>query len=101
MQLFRQKFDVVDIQNATLAGGAVVGAVADLMLNPYGAFVAGSVAGVVSTLGFKKLEVVLRERLGVHDTCGVNNLHGIPGIISGLASAVLCGMANEEDYGTR
>ena len=48
---------MVDIQNATLSGGVAVGAVADLMLQPYGAFIAGSLTGVISTLGFKKLQV--------------------------------------------
>jgi ammonium transporter Rh len=48
---------MVDIQNATLAGGVAVGAVADLMLQPYGALVAGTVVGIISTLGFKKLQV--------------------------------------------
>ena len=53
----RNKFDVVDIQNATLSGGVAVGALADLMIQPYGAFVAGSLCGVVSTLGYKLLQV--------------------------------------------
>jgi len=49
--------DMVDIQNATLAGGVAVGAVADLMLQPYGALLAGTVVGVIATLAFKKLQV--------------------------------------------
>ena len=53
----RNKFDVADIQNATLSGGVAVGALADLMIQPYGAFVAGSLCGVLSTLGYKFLQV--------------------------------------------
>ena len=48
-----RKFQAVDVQNATLAGGVIVGACADLMLQPYGAFLAGSVAGLVSTFGYQ------------------------------------------------
>ena len=44
------------------------------MLQPYGAVTAGTVAGVVSCLGYKVLTGRVMERLGIHDTCGVNNL---------------------------
>ena len=45
------------IQNASLAGGVVVGATADMMLTPGGAAVLGALAGIISTLGFKYLQV--------------------------------------------
>ena len=48
---------MVDIQNATLSGGVAVGAVADMMIQPYGAFFLGSICGVVSTLGYRLLQV--------------------------------------------
>ena len=47
------------LQNATLAGGVVVGAVADMSLTPGGAVVAGALAGMVSTLGFKYVQVII------------------------------------------
>ena len=53
----RKRFEIVDIQNATLSGGVAVGAIADLMLQPYGAFVAGTICGVVSTLGYRIFQV--------------------------------------------
>ena len=56
--LFRKnKFDAVDFQNATLSGGVAVGAIADLMIQPGGAFIAGSLCGVVSTLGYRVIQV--------------------------------------------
>ena len=42
-----------DIQNATLAGGVIVGATADMVLQPYGAVTAGTIAGTISCLGYK------------------------------------------------
>ena len=43
----------------------------------------------------------LFDRLKLHDTCGVNNLHGMPGVISGLASILMVVVANEDLYGPR
>ena len=45
------------LQNATLAGGVAVGACADLMLTPGGAATVGAIAGALSTLGFKYVQV--------------------------------------------
>lgn len=45
------------IQNATLAGGVAIGATADLMLHPYGALLIGSIAGMLSVLGFQHVSV--------------------------------------------
>ena len=61
----RKRFEIVDIQNATLSGGVAVGAIADLMLQPYGAFLAGTICGVVSTLGYRIFQV----------SGGMNKLH--------------------------
>ena len=55
----RNNFDIVDLQNAALSGGVAVGAIADLMIQPHFAFMAGSVCGVVSTLGYKVLQVYI------------------------------------------
>ena len=35
----------------------------------------------------------------IHDTCGVNNLHGMPGIMAGLMSVLVVILASEETYG--
>ena len=52
-------------QNATLAGGVIVGASADLMLQPYGALCAGCVAGSISTFGYQVIQVK-KIRLGIY-----------------------------------
>uniref|UniRef100_A0A4W5P5Z3 Ammonium transporter Rh type A n=1 Tax=Hucho hucho TaxID=62062 RepID=A0A4W5P5Z3_9TELE len=82
------KLDMVHIQNATLAGGVAVGTCADMNIGPFGAMIIGFVAGIVSTLGFKFLTPILASNLGIQDTCGVHNLHGMPGILGGIAGIV-------------
>ncbi|KAL5019942.1 hypothetical protein ScPMuIL_002834 [Solemya velum] len=93
------KFDMVHIQNATLAGGVAVGTTADMMIEPYGALLIGSLAGFLSTVGYKYITPFLNTKLRVHDTCGVNNLHGMPAIFAGIAGAVASSLATTDNYG--
>ena len=62
------KFNMVHIQNATLAGGVAVGAVADQIVQPYGAMIIGTFAGILSTLGYQFLTPRLNRGI-LHDTC--------------------------------
>jgi len=78
------KFDVVHIQNSTLAGGVVMGVAADLNLTPAGSLGCGLVVGVVSVWGFRTLTPFLNNRFKIQDICGVHNLHGMPGLLSGV-----------------
>lgn len=93
------KFDMVDIQNATLAGGVAIGTGCDMYVTPGGALTIGAVAGAWSVFGYTKIQGFLEEHLGVYDTCGVNNLHGMPGIIAGIAGFFLTWGADHDDYG--
>ena len=99
-KLFRpgHKFNMIDIQNATLAGGVAVGSSADLVIAPYGALIIGMVSGVVSVVGYIHIQPLL-ESLNIFDTCGVHNLHGIPGIIGALGGVVSSIIANNVVYG--
>ncbi|KAL8625334.1 hypothetical protein ACOMHN_044477 [Nucella lapillus] len=93
------RFDMVHIQNATLAGGVAVGTTADMPLEPWGAILMGMVAAVISVLGFKYLSPLLARRLKLHDTCGVHNLHGMPGLLAAIAGAIMAALATWEDWG--
>ncbi|KAK6295002.1 hypothetical protein J4Q44_G00342280 [Coregonus suidteri] len=90
------KLDMVHIQNATLAGGVAVGTCADMNIGPFGAMIIGFVAGIVSTLGFKFLTPILASNLGIQDTCGVHNLHGMPGILGGIAGIVAVALGKKD-----
>ncbi|ETE67417.1 Ammonium transporter Rh type A, partial [Ophiophagus hannah] len=84
----RGKLDMVHIQNATLAGGVAVGSCADLNILPVGALLIGSTAGIISVVGYKYLSPLLASKLKIQDTCGVHNLHGLPGLLGGIASII-------------
>jgi len=93
-----RKFCMEHIQNATLAGGVVVGATADMMLTPLGAVFAGALGGAVSTLGYQYVTPFLASRCKVTDTCGVHSLHGLPSIMGGLLSVLMSALASHEVY---
>lgn len=78
-----------DILNATLAGGVIIGSVSGLALNSTASLAIGLIGGVISTFCFMKLTAFLEEKIGLNDTCGIHNLHGIPGILGGIFSAIV------------
>ena len=94
------KFDMVDIQNAPLAGGVAVGSSADLVIQPYGAIIIGLVAGALSVAGYVYVSPFLQRTIGLDDTCGVHNLHGMPGILGALGGCVSSAMAGTNLYGS-
>ncbi|XP_019359621.1 PREDICTED: ammonium transporter Rh type C [Gavialis gangeticus] len=94
------KLDMVHIQNATLAGGVAVGTSAEMMLPPYGSLIVGFVCGIVSTIGYVYLTPFLESRLHIQDTCGIHNLHGMPGIIGGIVGAITAAAATKTVYGS-
>jgi len=89
-----------DVMNASISGGVMIGSSADLVAQPWIAILIGFCSGIISTLCFNKVWFWLNEKFGIHDTCGVNNLHGIPGIIGGIIGAIACSLATKNVYGS-
>lgn len=81
------------VLNATLAGGVSVGSASDLVVTASVAMAIGAVAGILSAVGFIYIGPALRKN-GIYDTCGVNNLHGMPGILGGIIGAISAGYAD-------
>lgn len=89
------KFDMVDIQNATLAGGVAVGSSSDLVIQPWGALLIGLLAGWLSVVGYVYISPWLERKIGLHDTCGIHNLHGMPGILGAVGGAISASLAGD------
>lgn len=94
------KLSMEDVQNATLAGGVAIGSAADLLVGPGVAIAIGFLAGCLSVVGYVYISPFLAASLGLDDTCGVHNLHGMPGIMGGLAGAIAAAAATESTYGS-
>jgi ammonium transporter Rh len=86
------RFEMEDIQNATLAGGVAIGANADIYIGPGGAICIGLIAGLIGTLGFRFLTPKLEQWIKLNDSCGINNLHGMPGVFGGIVSIICSGI---------
>ncbi len=89
----RGKISAADIANATLAGGVAIGSTCDIAV-PGTAFAIGILAGVVSTFGFAVIQGKLTDMTKKVDTCGVLYLHGLPGLVGGLAALFVVGGIN-------
>lgn len=77
--------------NATLAGGVMMGAACDIIVSPGCCMIAGAIAGIVSAVGYLSLNAELKEKINLHDTCGVHFLHGIPGVLGSITAAIAVG----------
>lgn len=94
------KLDMEIVLNATLAGGVALGAAADLINQTFSAMLVGFCAGAISALGFAYVGPYLKEKIGLHDTCGVHNLHGMPGIVGACVSAIVSA-SSKRNFGDR
>jgi ammonium transporter Rh len=86
--LRKGKLSFSDMANAALAGGVAVGATCNVV-SPAGAFGIGLLAGTVCVVGYAIIQPRVDGALKVVDTCGVHNLHGMPGVLGGLTAAVV------------
>ena len=93
-RLVHQRLNMEVVLNATLAGGVSVGSSSDLVVTAGTAMLMGTIAGLVSAFGFLKLNGFLQRKIGLHDTCGVHNLHGLPGVLGAVMGAISASLAD-------
>ena len=97
-KLIRGKIEIEDIANAALAGGVAIGSTCDVA-NPGLALLIGLCAGTLSTVGYALIAPKLEKLIRGTDTCGINNLHGMPGILGGLSAILITHQAGVQIAG--
>lgn len=89
-RLIRGKIEIEDMANAALAGGVAIGSACN-MVTPGYAMLIGIAAGALSTIGYTLIAPKVEKFIKGTDTCGVHNLHGMPGILGGLTGVLVTG----------
>lgn len=90
---------MVDCTVATLSGGVLIGSSSDLVAAPWVSIIIGFFGGILTCINVKYMGGFLERKLGVHDTCGVHTLHGVPGVIGGILGGISAGLASSNVYG--
>lgn len=78
-----------------------MGSAADIIDQPFSAMICGYVVGALSAIGYVYIGPFLKDKIKLHDTCGVHNLHGMTGLSGGIISAIVSGRNAQRDYGAR
>ncbi|XP_066965206.1 ammonium transporter Rh type B-like [Macrobrachium rosenbergii] len=90
-----RKFSISDIQCGLVSGFVAVGAVANVMIQPYGALLLGGFGSASCIFARHSIRTYLKSRFGVHDVGCAGVSHGVGGVIGGLAGAVMALEATE------
>ncbi|CAD6186788.1 unnamed protein product [Caenorhabditis auriculariae] len=93
------RFNMIHIQSSTLSGGVAIGCAANVILLPFHAVSVGVIASIFSVFGHAWLSPKMERRFHIFDTCGVHNLHGLPGILSGIIGIFFAWFYDAESYG--
>ncbi|XP_066960706.1 ammonium transporter Rh type A-like isoform X1 [Macrobrachium rosenbergii] len=91
----RRKFSISDIQCGLVSGFVAVGAVANVMIQPYGALLLGGFGSASCIFARHSIRTYLKSRFGVHDVSCAGVSHGVGGLVGGLAGAVMALVAAE------
>ncbi|TLD42471.1 MAG: Ammonium transporter [Candidatus Jettenia ecosi] len=83
--MIRKKIAIEDMANAALAGGVAIGS-SCAHTTPKSSLILGFIAGILSVIGFALIQPRVQRIIKGIDTCGVHNLHGMPGVLGGLAA---------------
>jgi ammonium transporter Rh len=90
------KVAIGDMANAALAGGVAIGATCNVVNGPT-AFGIGALAGALCVFGYAVVQAKITKIFKIIDTCGVHNLHGMPGLFGGVVAIfILPGIAKAQ-----
>lgn len=89
------ELDMFQVQEACLAGGIAIGAMASMRIQPWGAILLGVVAAFFVVLGQRFVSPYLRRKFGIIDVRGVFSSHGIAGILGGFGSGIVAALGNK------
>lgn len=81
------------VVRSTLAGGVMIAGSCNLIFNGGYAILVGCLAGIASSLGQMRLDEFMVKNVKIHDTCGIQFSHGIPGMLGAVTTAVCAGVA--------
>jgi ammonium transporter Rh len=95
--IFRKgRIAISDMANAALAGGVAIGATCNVVSGQL-ALTIGAIAGALCVLGYTIVQPFIKKMFRIVDSCGVHNLHGMPGLVGGLAAIfVIPGIASAQ-----
>jgi len=85
--LHKGKFHMEHMLNATLVGGVIMGAGANILRDSFVAYIVGALGGILTVILYTYISRIFR-RLALIDVAGVSYTFGIPGLIGGLLSAI-------------
>lgn len=97
-KIIRGKIQIEDMANAALAGGVAIGSTCD-MTTPGYALIIGIAAGALSVVGYSIIAPKLEKLIKGTDTCGINNLHGMPGLLGGITAIFITGKVGTQLLG--
>ncbi|NWX93105.1 RHBGB protein, partial [Nothoprocta pentlandii] len=89
------------VQDATVAGAVMMGMAGEMLLAPFGALVAGFLAGLIPPLSSRFFAPTLLHKLSIQDARSVHGVHGVPGILGTLLGVLLAVLATADAYGDR
>ncbi|XP_048060524.1 rh blood group, D antigen [Megalobrama amblycephala] len=95
------KMNMVHIQSSALSGGVAIGVAMTAVHTPWIAMTIGFFASLLSALGFRYMKDHMLFAFECHDTCGIINVHAIPGILGWFANLILRLASSESTIAVR
>lgn len=93
------KLSLTLIQNCSIAGGVIIASSADMFYFPLPALLVGAIAGAIASASMNFLSPLV-EKIKLFDTRGILFVHALPGLWSGVISAITAAVLNFNYYGT-